>query len=101
MVAAPYAYPRTLSGLFRHALRLTPCGAHCPNATTTSVYGFEEEFPGLEFGFPSLWAVAFQKQDTLAGARAADGWEVKGCNAVLPVASQPVHHGPRWRAFTG
>jgi hypothetical protein len=56
----------------------------CPNATTTSVYSFEEEFPGLEFAFPSLWAVAFQKQDTLVGARAADGWEVKGCNAVLP-----------------
>jgi hypothetical protein len=56
----------------------------CPTATTTSVYGFEEEFPGLEFAFPSLWAVAFQKRDTLDQARPADAWEVKGCNAVLP-----------------
>ncbi len=56
----------------------------CPNAKPTGVYGFEEEFPGLEFSFPSLWAVAFQKRDTLEGIHAADGWEVKGCNAVLP-----------------
>ncbi len=56
----------------------------CPNAKPTSVYGFEQEFPGLEFAFPSLWAVAFQKRDTLDGAHAVDGWEVRGCNAVLP-----------------
>ena len=56
----------------------------CPNALTTTVYGFEAELPGLEFAFPSLWAVAFQKGDSLVGARAADGWELKGCNAVLP-----------------
>ena len=56
----------------------------CPKATTTSVSGFEEEFPGLEFSFPSLSAVAFQKRDTLVGARAPDGWEMRGCNAVLP-----------------